>query len=54
LRASKVAVVVLMWVCVLVKDCMADSVGDDVEETVGAVKAAIQQCCAQLRVSGAD
>jgi DNA topoisomerase VI subunit B len=28
-------------------------VGDDVEEMVGAVKAAIQQCCAQLRVSGA-
>jgi DNA topoisomerase VI subunit B len=28
-------------------------IGDDVEEMVGAVKAAIQQCCAQLRVSGA-
>jgi DNA topoisomerase VI subunit B len=27
-------------------------IGDDVEEMVGAVKAAIQQCCAQLRVSG--
>jgi DNA topoisomerase VI subunit B len=25
-------------------------IGDDVEEMVGAVKAAIQQCCAQLRV----
>jgi hypothetical protein len=26
--------------------------GDVVEEMVGAVKAAVQQCCAQLRVSG--
>jgi hypothetical protein len=26
-------------------------IGDDVEKMVGAVKAAIQQCCAQLWVS---